>query len=481
MEQNDMAQIALPSIDYSVILQLLIIFGSATALLIVDLFVAAGSKRITALLAFAATIVALVAGQYSTMGSTLAGAVSYGPMSQLVNIIILAATAISILLASDALPKQGIERGETYILMLLASGGMLLLSQGSSVVMLFLGLELLSIALYVLTAIAFPRLSSEEAGLKYLIIGAFGAGFLVFGIALTFGATGYLTLSDIASHIPTSGIERGYFWVGVTLMLIGFGYKVSLVPFHMWTPDVYQGAPTPITAFMSVGSKVAGFVAIVSILQVLGTELLVLRPILIGVSIATMAVGSIVAISQTSIKRMLAYSSISHAGFVMLGVLSGDANGLQAAIFYLAAYTITNLAAFAVVMLLEANDGSDLTIADLAGLWQRHPWLSVVMSLSLLSLAGVPPTAGFFAKFLIVTAVWQSGLAWLAVAAAVASAIGAFFYVRCMLQMYSGDSQTSEPTRIPLASMIAMVVVTIAIIVVGLAPWTITSALALAQ
>lgn len=476
-----MAQIALPSIDYSVILQLVIVFGSATVLLIVDLFVPAERKRITALLAFAATVAALVAGQYSSAGSTFAGTVSFGPMQQLVNIIILAATAVSILLASDALPKQGIERGEAYVLMLLACGGMLLLSQGSSVVILFLGLELLSIALYVLTAIAFPRLSSEEAGLKYLIVGAFGAGFLVFGIALTFGATGYLTISDIATHIPAGGIERSYFWVGVTLMLIGFGYKVSLVPFHMWTPDVYQGAPTPITAFMSVGSKVAGFIAIVSILQVLGTELVVLRPILIGVSIATMAVGSIVAISQTSLKRMLAYSSISHAGFVMLGVLSGETNGLHAAVFYLATYTITNLAAFAVVMILEANDGSDLTVADLAGLWQRHPWLSAVMSLSLLSLAGAPPTAGFFAKFLIITSTWQSGLGWLAVTAAVASAIGAFFYVRCMLQMYSGDSNSNEPTRIPLASMVVVIIMTIAIIVVGLAPWTVTSALALVQ
>jgi NADH-quinone oxidoreductase subunit N len=200
-----MAQIALPGIEFMVILQILIIFVSATALLLIDLFIPASQKRITAMLALAATVAALIAGPFSQSGTTMANAVAFGPSTLIVNSIILFATAISILFASDAMQKQGIERGETYVLMLLATGGMLLLAQGASLVTLFMGLELLSIALYVLTAIAYPRIASEEAGLKYLIIGAFGAGFLVFGIALTFGATGSLVLSEIAA-LPVGSI-----------------------------------------------------------------------------------------------------------------------------------------------------------------------------------------------------------------------------------------------------------------------------------
>lgn len=470
---------AFPSIDFMVIIQLVIVLAGATILLVVDLFIPAGRKRVTAVLALAITIAALVAGNYATTGTTLSAMVGFGAVAHAVNTVILAATAISILLASDALPKQGIERSETYVLMLLATGGMLLLSQGTSLATLFLGLELLSIALYVLTAIAFPNVASEEAGLKYLIVGSFGAGFLVFGIALTFGATGTLMLSQIAENIPQNGIERGYFWVGVSMMLVGFGYKVSLVPFHMWTPDVYQGAPTPITAYMSVGSKVAGFVAIISILQVLGNELIIMRPVLMGVSIATMLVGSIVAISQKSLKRMLAYSSISHAGFVMMAILNGTQDSIDAAIFYLTAYTITNLAAFAVLMILEDSD-DDLTIGNLGGLWQRNPGLSAVMALALLSLAGVPPTAGFFAKFLVISTAWQNGIAWVAIAAAVASAIGAFFYVRCMIQMFSGHSDV-KPARIPVSTLIAVAIVAIAIVAVGIMPGSVGSVLAMAQ
>lgn len=470
-----MAQIALPGIDYMVILQIIIIFGSATALLLIDLIVPENQKRITALLSLVATVGALVAGPFSHTGVTMANAVAFGPSTLVVNSIILFATAISILFASDAMQKQGIERGETYVLMLLATGGMLLLAQGSSLITLFLGLELLSIALYVLTAIAYPRLASEEAGLKYLIIGAFGAGFLVFGIALTFGSTGSLVLSEIAARIPTEGLERGMFFVGIGLMLVGFGYKVSLVPFHMWTPDVYQGAPTAVTAFMSVGSKVAGFIAIIALVQMLGAEAQVIAPILMGLAVLTMLVGASVAIQQTSLKRMLAYSSISHAGFVLLGVLgSAQAGGLRAPIFYLAAYTLTNLAAFGVIMTLEGSEERDLTIADLAGLWGRNPWLTGIMALALLSLAGVPPTVGFLGKFLVISSVWQTGYAWLAIIAALASAVAAFFYLRALVSMFTGTTEKPRATT-DARSTIALLIVAVGIVAVGLMPWSITA------
>lgn len=470
-----MAQLALPGIDYMVILQILIIFGAATVLLLLDLLIPAGQKRITALLALAATLGALVAGPYSHQGVTMAGAIAFGPSSMIVNSIILFATAISLLYASDALKKQDIERSEAYVLMLLATGGMLLLAQGASLITLFMGLELLSIALYVLTAIAYPRLASEEAGLKYLIVGAFGAGFLVFGIALTFGATGSLELAKIAANIPADGLNRGLFYAGIGLMLVGFGYKVSLVPFHMWTPDVYQGAPTAVTAFMSVGSKVAGFIAIIALVQMLGSAVSAITPVLLALAVLTMLFGAIVAVQQTSLKRMLAYSSIGHAGFVLMGVIGGAHNsGLQAPIFYLAAYTLTNLAAFGVVMTLEGSAERDLTIVDLAGLWQRNPWLSAIMALALLSLAGAPPTAGFLGKYLVISSAWQSGYGWMAGVAALASAIAAFFYIRTLATMFTGTTSEARATT-PARSTIALLIVAAAILLVGVMPWTITS------
>lgn len=470
-----MAQLLLPGIDATVILQILILAGSALLLLLIDLAIPDQHKRITALLALAATVAAIVAGPMSSQGVTLAGAIAFGASTLIVNTIILVATAISILYASDSLPKQGIERGEAYTLILLASTGMLILAQGASLITLFMGLELLSIALYILTALAYPRLASEEAGLKYLIIGAFGAGFLVFGIALTFGATGTLLLGEIGSRIPSGGIEQLYFFAGVALMLVGLGYKVSLVPFHMWTPDVYEGAPTAVTAYMSVGSKVAGFIAIIAITHMLQAAVGTLQPLLMGIAVVTMLVGSIVAISQTSVKRMLAYSSVGHAGFIMLGVLTSAAGqGLMAPIFYMVAYTVTNLAAFGVVMAVERADGHDLQVSDLAGLWERSPWLTVIMALALLSLAGVPPTVGFLAKFQILSAVWSAGSMWLAVAAALASAISAFFYVRTLIQLFSGD--TTAPIDRPAASTtLALALAGAAIVLLGIMPWAVTS------
>lgn len=470
-----MPAIALPSVDLMVILQLVVLLGSATAILLIDLWIPANQKRITALLAFAATVAALVVGPMSTQGLTLSGTIGFGPSTLIINSIILIATAISILFANDSFAKQGITRGEAYVLILLATSGMLLLSQGSSLVTLFMGLELLSIALYVLTAIAYPQQSSEEAGFKYLTIGAFGAGFLVFGIALTFGATGSLLLNEIAARVPTEGVNLAYFSIGIMMLLVGFGYKVSLVPFHMWTPDVYQGAPTAVTAYMSVGSKVAGFVAIMAIIQMIGGLTDSLLPLLQGIAVLTMIVGSLIAIKQSSLKRMLAYSSIGHAGFIMLAILSSAYNtGARAPIFYLAAYTITNLAAFGVIMALEDNKDRDLTVADLAGLWQRNPWLTAVMTLALLSLAGAPPTAGFLAKFMVLASVWQAGWMWMAIAVAVASAISAYFYLRCVVQLFSNSNDTQAVTTSGL-TRVGLLVVSAAIIVVGIMPWTLNS------
>ncbi|HEU5088108.1 MAG TPA: NADH-quinone oxidoreductase subunit N, partial [Roseiflexaceae bacterium] len=343
----------------------------------------------------------------------------------------------------DYLPRHGIERGEFYPLMMFATTGMMLLAQGGDLIVLFLGLEMLSICLYVLAGFAYPRLSSEESAMKYLLIGAFAAGFLVFGIALLYGATGTSSLggiNDVLTRQTLVAESTTFLLAGSALVLVGFGYKISMAPFHMWTPDVYEGAPTPVTAFMSVGAKVAGFAALTRFLVVaLPTQQAVWVPIIGALAALTMVLGNVGAVVQRNVKRMLAYSSIGHAGYMLLAVLAPQGRGVEALLFYMLAYTLTNLGAFAVLIALEQRGEAAWDLNDLAGLWSRRPWLAVAMTLCMLSLAGVPLTAGFFGKLYVFTAIWEAGQAWLAIVGVITSAIAAFFYLRIIAQMFMSE------------------------------------------
>ncbi len=448
-----MPEIQIPPIDLSVVLQLLIVFGWATVLLLVDLFVPPASKHITAYLAAAGLIVAAVAGipLWGTSASTFSDKIVLDNFGLALNWIFLAIGVLTILISLDYLRRHGIERGEYYVIILLATGGMMLLGQGSDLIVLFLGLELVSITLYVLAGFGYPRLSSEEAAMKYLLIGAFATGFLVFGIALVYGAVGETSLAasdDFLRRETLVAENYAYLLAGMALVIIGLGYKISIVPFHMWTPDVYQGAPTPVTAFMSVGSKAAAFGGLARfLLNAIDTQAAIWVPAVGALAAATMIVGNIAALTQRNVKRMLAYSSVGQAGYILLGLLARNEAGMQGLLFYLLAYSLTNIAAFAVLIALEQRGEEAWDLDDLAGLWGRRPLLAVAMALAMFSLAGVPPTAGFWAKFYVFAAAWEAGLGVLALIGVIVSAIAAFYYLRIVAQMFM-----SEPRREIVAS-----------------------------
>jgi len=472
--------IAFPAIDATVILQSLIVFGWSIALLAIDLFIPRGNKRLTGYLALLGILVAAIAGIpfWGTNGVTFTNMIAQDNYALVLNWIFLLSAAITVVISLDYLPNQGIERGEYYVLLLMATGGMMLLAQGTDLIVLFLGLELLSITLYVLVGFAYPRLSSEEAAMKYLLIGAFAAGFLVFGIALVYGATGTSNLFDISKAL-SAGLateDLALLLAGCALVIVGFGYKISMVPFHMWTPDVYEGAPTPVTAFMSVGTKSAGFAALARfLLQGVGPEYAIWVPAVAVLAALTMIVGNISAVTQTNVKRMLAYSSIGHAGYILMGVLAGGVPntgtlGVESFLFYLLAYSLTNLGAFAVLIALEQRGEAAWDLGDFAGLYGRRPQLAIAMALCMFSLAGVPPTAGFWGKFYVFTAAWAAGLQWLAVIGVLTSAIAAFFYLRIVVQMFMRDPVREVRQTYDRALGIGIGVAALGIVLIGLMP-----------
>jgi NADH-quinone oxidoreductase subunit N len=472
--------IAFPAIDFTVIIQSAIVFGWAIVLLALDLFIPRDRKRLTGYLALLGIVVAAIAGIpfWNTDGVTFTNMIVQDNYALVLNWIFLLSAAITVAISLDYLSHQGIERGEYYVMLLLATGGMMLLAQGTDLIVLFLGLELLSITLYVLVGFAYPRLSSEEAAMKYLLIGAFAAGFLVFGIALIYGATGTSNLFDISKALVAglAAEDLALLLAGSALVIVGFGYKISMVPFHMWTPDVYEGAPTPVTAFMSVGTKSAGFAALARfLLQGVGPEYVIWVPAVAVLAALTMIVGNISAVTQTNVKRMLAYSSIGHAGYILMGVLAGGVpntgtRGIESFLFYLLAYSLTNLGAFAVLIALEQRGEAAWDLGDFAGLYGRRPLLAIAMALCMFSLAGVPPTAGFWGKFYVFTAAWAAGLQWLAVVGVLTSAIAAFFYLRIVVQMFMRDPVREVRQTYDRALAIGIGVATLGIVLIGLLP-----------
>ncbi|MBA3946179.1 MAG: NADH-quinone oxidoreductase subunit N, partial [Herpetosiphonaceae bacterium] len=357
-------------------------------------------------------------------------------------------------------------------LMLFTTSAMLLMAQGNNLIVLFLALEWLSIGLYVLAGFAYPKIRSEEAAMKYLLYGSFAAGFLIYGVALLYGATGTVSLPGIARALTsTSGLASNPLTlVGAAMILIGFSYKISIVPFHMWTPDVYEGSPTPVTAYMSAATKVAGFAALLRVVQIALPPALVpqVQLALAFLAALTMIVGNLAAVAQTNIKRMLAYSSVAHAGFIMVGLVAFSPGGTQAFLYYLLSYALTNLGAFAVVIALENEGEERFALSDLAGLGWRRPVMGAAMAIFMLSLAGVPPLAGFFAKFLVFTAAYQAGYWWLALIGLLTSVVSAFYYLRIIVNMYMRDSETAPRTFATPLLRVGLVVSALFVIVQGL-------------
>ena len=358
------------------------------------------------------------------------------------NVIFLLGTGLTVFVSMGYLKREEAGRSEYYFLILCATLGMMLMAAAADLVTLFLGVELLSLALYILVGFFRGRQGSNESSLKYLLLGAFATGFLLYGIALVYGATGSTNLSRIGSALAQHRVENApMLLAGVGLLLVGLGFKLAAVPFHMWAPDVYEGAPTAITAFMSAGPKAAGFAAL---LRVLVSAFGPIRPewsaALWVLAVLTMTVGNLAALAQHSIKRMLAYSSIAHAGYVLVALTVANDQGIAGVPFYMLSYTFMNIGAFAVVILVSRRGDEGLDLRDYTGLARRNPALALAMTVFMLSLAGFPPTAGFLGKFYIFGAAIKAGYVYLAIIGVLNSLVSVYFYLGVVVNMYMKPS-----------------------------------------
>jgi len=397
-------------------------------------------------------------------------------LGRLAGIAVLIAAAGAILLALDRAADFTTRGGAYHALLLLATTGMTAMSMASDFMTIFLTLEIFSLALYILVGFNRRDMHSAEAALKYFLLGAFASGFFLYGIALIYAATGTTSLDAIAEHLLPMSVPLPFaplLPLGVGLLLVGFGFKVALVPFHMWTPDAYQGAPTPVTAFMSVATKTAAFAALIRVLAALASYERPWLWALAALSVLTMTLGNLAALRQTSLKRMLAYSSIAHAGYVLIGLVAGTKEGAQAALYYLVAYTFMNLGAFAVVLALQRRDENDVMAEQVAGLAGRQPALAALMALLMFALTGIPPLAGFFGKLYVFKAAVEANLPWLAIVGVVNSALAAYYYLRVTVSMYMaepGAEVAPGAGRQPLV-MTTVVLAALGTIVLGIWQW----------
>ena len=387
---------------------------------------------VAVLLASGAALVWTVPEQTAAFGGVFVA----DSFARFAKLLILAGSALSILLAEEFFTDIKLSRFELPVLMLLATTGMMLMVSAGSFIALYMGLELQSLALYVLAAFNRDQLRSTEAGLKYFVLGALSSGMMLYGISLIYGFTGSVDFSTIAGVVHETGASLGVTF-GMVFLMSGLAFKVSAVPFHMWTPDVYEGAPTPITAYFATAAKVAALCLFVRAILLPFPDLLhQWRQVVVAVSVLSMALGAIAAIGQTNIKRLMAYSSIGHMGYALLGLAAGTALGTRGVLVYLAIYVFTNIGVFAAIQAMKRQGRAVETIADLAGLARTQPLLALVFSALMFSLAGVPPLAGFFAKFYVFAAAMQAGLIVPAVLGVLSSVIGLVYYLRLVKVMY---------------------------------------------
>ncbi len=381
-------------------------------------------------------------------------------------LIFLLGTGLTILISISYAPNEGIQHGEYFALILFATIGMMIMASGIDLIVIFLGLELMSISLYVLCGITRGRMISNESALKYFLLGSFATGFLLYGVALLYGTTGTTSLKGLSEIIMKTGLQGHIEILGMAFLVIGFGFKIAAVPFHMWTPDVYQGAPAPITGFMSAGPKAAAFAAFVRVfataLPSLQNEWIVLIWIL---AVFTMTVGNIIALAQDNIKRMLAYSSIAHTGYVLVAFLAAGELGTTSILYYMLAYTFMNIGAFAIIAVVGGKGEEKVNLQDFAGLGYSHPIAAVAMSLFLFSLAGIPPTAGFMGKFYIFSAAIQEGYLILAIIGVINSVISVYYYLRVTVVMYMKEPATTAKSETPVAALIFSPALIIAVII----------------
>ncbi|HSD83613.1 MAG TPA: NADH-quinone oxidoreductase subunit N [Anaerolineae bacterium] len=461
-------------LDFYGMLPMLILAVGGMALMLIDLVLKPQHKSLGAWLAVL-SFVGAGAASYALLGQQaviFSGMLVIDSYAQVLGLVAIGAGALTVLTSINYLRDRNIARNEYYVLLLFSVSGMVMMAAAHNLIIIFIALELLSIPLYILSGFARPDTASEEAALKYFLLGAFASGFLLFGVALTYGALGTTDLALIATKVAGGNVSPLLLF-GAALVLVGLGFKVAVVPFHMWTPDVYEGAPTPVAGFMSVGAKVAGFAALLRVfvyaLGPLQADWVVIVSIIAAI---TMILGSIVAIAQTNLKRLLAYSSIATAGYILIGVAAGNETGVYGALFYLIAYLFTNLGAFAVLTAMARQSGEDQTYQAYRGLYQRSPGLAIMMMIFMLSLAGIPLTGGFIGKYLLFVAALEAGLNGLAIIAVATSVIAAFFYLRVIVDMFMRDAEPGhevQPVRYRTLSF-AVGLSALAVLLLGILP-----------
>jgi NADH-quinone oxidoreductase subunit N len=467
------AAVPAPAVALGVLLPALIVMATGALVLLLDVLPPRDSKSHLGGVALAGLVVALlsVVARWGSEGRAFRDMVLLDNYALFFDLIIGYAAALIVMLSMDYLGRTGSESGEYYSLVLFSTTGMMLMASAGDLIIVFLSLELMSLSLYVLSGLFKTRLISGEASMKYFLLGAFASSFLLYGIALIYGATGSTNLDRVAASAAARAGEPMVL-VGLGMLLVGFGFKISSVPFHMWAPDVYEGAPTSITALIATGSKAAAFAALIRVLTV---ALRGSQPdwsaLLWALAALTMTVGNVVALAQSNLKRMLAYSSIAHVGYMLMGLVAGGAAGAGAILFYLLAYTFTTVGTFGAISLCARAGEDAVEVGDYAGLSRRHPVLAATLTLFLLSLVGIPPLAGFVAKFYLFGSAVRAGYVWLTVLAVLNSAVAAYYYLRVIVYMYmrepDGEGLAVAPT---LAGGLALTLALVGVVVLGLIP-----------
>ena len=412
------------------------------------------------------------------------GLVKGGGMANLFDIIFCGAAILTVLLAKEYLERLGGAFDEFYTLLLMATSGAMLMAHATNFITLFVGLELMSVSFYVLAGFMRRQLRSNEAAIKYFLLGAFASGFLLYGMALIYGATTTTGPDGVVSGMSYANVAANaaattmpfVFWAGVALMVVGLAFKVAAFPFHQWAPDVYEGAPTVVTGFMSTAGKAAAFSAFIVFLNTIygsgveGTDRL--QTVLAVLAVGSMFIGNVTAIAQSNVKRMLAYSSIAHAGYMLIGLAAGNSDGSFGILYYLIAYLFMQIGAFAIVGLLEQEEGRNLTFEDYRGLGKRRPGLAMMMAIFMFSLTGIPPFAGFFGKYQLFKAAIGADMTWLAICGVVASVISVWFYLGLVISMFfrDADEKTEAEPKLSGLSTAALAVAIVGTLVIGFLP-----------
>jgi NADH-quinone oxidoreductase subunit N len=446
----------------------------AMVILLTDLFLSERNRYITYIL----TQLTLLTAAFVTV-ATHTPAVSYAfsgmfvddPMADVLKLMTYLATAVMLVYSRSYIAERGMFRGEFFVLTLFAMLGMMVMISGQSMLTLYMGLELLSLCLYSLVALDRDNARATEAAMKYFVLGALASGMLLYGMSMLYGMTGSLDVSAIGTALVSGAPDKAVLILGLVFVVAGLAFKLGAVPFQMWVPDVYHGAPTAVTLLIGSASKFAAFALVMRLLvQALQGMVHDWQGMLIIMAVLSISVGNITAIAQTNLKRMLAYSTISHIGFLLFGIMSGTLNGFIASMFYISVYVLMTLGGFGMIMLLSRKGFESENLDDLKGLSQRSPWYAFLMMLLIFSMAGVPPTIGFYAKFAVLQAALQAGLIKLVIFAVLMAAIGAFYYLRVIKLMYFDEPQDTTPIRVQPDVALVMSINGLAVLALGLMP-----------